>query len=114
MGPSRFEGSILSRQKDFLTIPEDAGEDNQDSARNTPKSGANHMDDIAGNILGGMLRDDDSENLLGGNLLKDVDGDSDKLGNHFLEAQSQSEADFQGSDLLKDDVIFDAQVLDDL
>ena len=33
------------------------------------------MDDVAGNILGDMLRDDKSENLLGGNLLKD-DGDA--------------------------------------
>ena len=78
------------------------------------------MDDVAGNILGDMLRDDNSENLLGGNLLKD-DGDavfsdqrSAQIGNQFLEAQSQSDADFQGSDLLKDEVIFDAKVLDEL
>lgn len=58
------------------------------------------MDDVAGNILGDMLRDDKSENLLGGNLLKD-DGDgvfsdqrSAQIGNQFLEAQSQSDADF--------------------
>ena len=31
-----------------------------------------------------------------------------------MEAQSQSDADFQGSDLLKDEVIFDAKVLDEL
>ena len=67
-----------------------------------------------------MLKDDGdgkSENLLGGDLLKD-DGDaifsdqrSAQIGNQFLEAQSQSEGD---GDLLKDDVIFDAKILDEL
>jgi hypothetical protein len=78
--------SVKNSQKGFLTIPEDEREDQIDSSRGTPKAADNLVDDIAGNILGGMLRDDNSENLLGGNLIKD--DESDKIGNQFLEAQS--------------------------
>lgn len=119
-------GSVLSRQKEFLAIPEDEKEDNPDSQRN---SGA---DEIAANLLGDMLtddrladvvgkdrlRDDKSDNLLGGDLLGDdadalfSDNRSQQLGTHFLEAQSQS--DDQGGNLLKDEVIFDPKVLDEL
>ena len=50
-------------------------------------------------------------------MLDDADGlfsdnRSQQLGTHFLEAQSQS--DDQGGNLLKDEVIFDPQVLDEL
>ena len=118
-------GSILSRQPEFLAIPEDEKEDHLDSQRNES------ADQVASNLLGDMLtddhlaeimgkdrlRDDKSDNLLGGNLLGDddamfSDNKSAQLGTHFLEAQSQS--DDQGGNLLKDEVIFDPQVLDEL
>ena len=77
---SRVTGSGISlHKKDFLAIPEDAREDNPDSARN------NKMDDMAGDLLGSMLRDDNSDNLLGGNLINDdglfSDNKSAQLGN---------------------------------
>jgi hypothetical protein len=73
-------------------------------------------DEHLADIMGKDRRGDRS--LLGGNLLADdtdalfSDNRSQQLGTHFLEAQSAS--DDAGANLLKDDVIFDPKVLDEL